>query len=303
VPGGYENIAGGNYSFAAGQQAQAFNDDVFVWSDGQAGPFYSTADYQFLIHAQGGVGINTASPQQSLSVVGGLNLDQADANNGSLNTPGNPTGPGVGLTFGNASGEGICSQRTAGGQQYSLDFYTGFTQQMIILQNGNVGIGKNDPATALDVNGTATVKVLAITGGSDLAEPFPLTAMDKEIPQGSVVVIDQDNPGQLKMSDQAYDRRVAGVVSGANGIHPGIQMQQQGLLEGGRNVALSGRVYVQADASNGAILPGDLLTTSSTPGHAMKVTEYAKAQGAVLGKAMTGLSEGKGMVLVLVTLQ
>jgi hypothetical protein len=60
---------------------------------------------------------------------------------------------------------------------------------------------------------------------------------------------------------------------------------------------------VQADASNGAIHPGDLLTTSGTLGHAMKVTDHAKAQGAVLGKAMTGLSAGKGTVLALVTLQ
>jgi hypothetical protein len=96
---------------------------------------------------------------------------------------------------------------------------------------------------------------------------------------------------------------VAGVVSGANGIHPGIQMHQEGMLEGGKNVALSGRVYVQADATNGPIKPGDLLTTSSTPGCAMRVTDHLRAQGAILGKAMTGLSEGKGMVLVLVTLQ
>jgi hypothetical protein len=80
-------------------------------------------------------------------------------------------------------------------------------------------------------------------------------------------------------------------------------MQQQGLLEGGKNVALTGRVYVLADASNGPIEPGDLLTTSSAPGHAMKVTDHARAQGAILGKAMTGLSEGNGMVLVLVALQ
>jgi len=117
------------------------------------------------------------------------------------------------------------------------------------------------------------------------------------------VVIDEDNPGHLKMSDGAYDTRVAGVVSGANGINPGIQMQQQGLLEGGKNVALTGRVYVQADAAFGAIKPGDLLTTSDVPGHAMKVADHSKAQGAVLGKAMTGLKEGRGKVLVLVTLQ
>ena len=68
-------------------------------------------------------------------------------------------------------------------------------------------------------------------------------------------------------------------------------------------MALSGRVYVLADASGGAIKPGDLLTTSTTPGHAMRVTDHNKAQGAILGKAMSALNDGKGMVLVLVTLQ
>ncbi len=68
-------------------------------------------------------------------------------------------------------------------------------------------------------------------------------------------------------------------------------------------MALTGRVYVQADTSNGAIKPGDMLTTSGTPGRAMKVSDHLRAQGAILGKAMTGLRIGNGMVLVLVTLQ
>ncbi|HLX72120.1 MAG TPA: hypothetical protein VKV04_21085, partial [Verrucomicrobiae bacterium] len=144
---------------------------------------------------------------------------------------------------------------------------------------------------------------ITIKGGSDLAEPFKFSSGEDQVSQGAVVVIDEQNPGRLKMSDRAYDTRVAGVVSGANGINPGIQMEQQGLLEGGKNVALTGRVYVQADASNGAIKPGDLLTTSSTPGYAMKVKDHIRAQGAILGKAMTGLEKGQGMVLVLVTLQ
>lgn len=151
------------------------------------------------------------------------------------------------------------------------------------------------------VQGTLTCNVLTITGGADLAEPFKMS--QDEIPKGSVVVIDEENPGHLKMSSEPYDKRVAGVVSGANGIKPGISLHQEGALEGGENVALSGRVYVQADATSGAIKPGDLLTTSETPGHAMKVSDQAKAQGAILGKAMTGLQEGKGTVLMLVTLQ
>jgi hypothetical protein len=144
---------------------------------------------------------------------------------------------------------------------------------------------------------------ITIEGGADLAEPFRISKAKQPIEDGDVVVIDKANPGGLTLADKPYDTRVAGVVSGANGVHPGIQMQQQGLLDGGKNVALSGRVYVQADTSNGPIEPGDMLTTSPTPGHAMKVTDHGRAEGAILGKAMSSLGAGSGTVLVLVTLQ
>jgi len=156
---------------------------------------------------------------------------------------------------------------------------------------------------AVVISSSCSVASLTIRGGADLAEPFPMSAAQPEMLSGSVVVIDDQHPGQLKLSDQPYDTRVAGVISGANGIHPGIQMLQQDVLGVGRNVALTGRVYVRVDASYGAILPGDFLTTSPTPGCAMKVTDHFRAEGAILGKAMTGLGEGRGMVLVLVTLQ
>lgn len=158
-------------------------------------------------------------------------------------------------------------------------------------------------ATTISLNGgsgEATVKVLNITGGSDLAEPFPMAA---EIPAGALVVIDDERPGQLKLSDRAYDTRVAGIVSGANGVQPGLTLRQEGVLEGSQHVALTGRVYALADATQIPIKPGDLLTTSATPGHAMKVADHPRAPGAVIGKAMSALKEGKGYVLVLVSLQ
>ena len=162
---------------------------------------------------------------------------------------------------------------------------------------GNVGIGVDVPEEKLHVDGA-----IRLTGGSDIAEPFSVNDKDRVEP-GMVVVIDTQNPGDLKLSDTPYDHCVAGIISGAGGIKPGLTLTQDDVFDEGYNVALAGRVYGCCDATYGSIQPGDLLTTSSTPGYAMKVTDYAKAQGAILGKAMTGLDEGTGLVLILVSLQ
>jgi hypothetical protein len=163
---------------------------------------------------------------------------------------------------------------------------------------------------AIDPSGLVYVDALKITGGADFAENFDVNEAPAsgeaaaKIEAGKVLVIDPTRPGQLALSTQAYDRRVAGVISGAGGVKPGMMMSQEGTLADGQHpVALSGRVYCWVDASHGAIEPGDLLTTSATPGHAMKAVDPEKARGAILGKAMTGLKEGRGLALVLVTLQ
>ena len=155
-------------------------------------------------------------------------------------------------------------------------------------------------------DGRITTEVLQITGGSDLSEQFDIqNSVNQVAPKaGFVVRIDADNPGELAVSSRAYDRTVAGVVSGAGDVQPGMLMGQQGTEADGQHpVALTGRVYVWVDASYGAVEPGDMLTTSNTAGHAMKVSDYDQAQGAILGKAMTSLESGRGLVLVLVTLQ
>jgi len=177
----------------------------------------------------------------------------------------------------------------------------GNTSGIAVRTNGNVGIGTEDPQAKLHVIGTIRTSVLTITGGADLAEPFPMSHSGVEA--GAVVSIDPEHPGKLRMSTSAYDRTVAGIVSGANGINPGISMIDEAQLEPGENVALSGRVYVKANSSAGVIAPGDLLTTSDIPGEAMKAADHQRAQGSILGKAMTPLDETTGTVLVLVTLQ
>ncbi len=152
-------------------------------------------------------------------------------------------------------------------------------------------------------NGRITTNELQITGGSDLSEFFELSDYS-EIKKGMVVSIDENNPGQLKITTEAYDKKVAGIVSGANSIKPGLIMSQKGTIADGEHlIALSGRVYCMVDATKNPVEIGDMLTTSSTPGHAMKVDDYQQAQGSIIGKAMTSLKKGKGLVLVLVTLQ
>ena len=295
-------------SFAAGRQAHALHSGAFVWADNTSADFSSTAVNQFLIRAAGGVGINTASPAAGLHVVW-------DYNYGIYGQPMQLL-----LESTNRSGLVALGFKRANYEPWEIRLNTiDATPKLEVAFSPNSDgsgnlmtvnqIGDLWARGTLTINGAhlfantadAYVKTLTIIGGSDVAEPFAMSSAD--IPKGAVVIIDDTHPGQLKLSEHAYDTRVAGIVSGANGINPGLSLKQKGVLEDGQNVALSGRVYALADASNGAIQPGDLLTTSSTPGHAMKVTDHAKAQGAILGKAMSSLAEGQGLVLVLVTLQ
>jgi len=202
-----------------------------------------------------------------------------------------------------------------------MDFYTNNYVRTVRIQSTETADGSDGSQIQLyKADGTASItldaewggaggdgriftEVLEITGGSDIAEPFDIKDT-RTIKPGMVLSIDTENPGKLKLADDAYDRCVAGIVSGAGGINAGMIMgQKKSVADGEYPVALSGRVYCYADASKGAIQPGDLLTTSEVSGYAMKVSDHTKALGAIIGKAMSSLEKGKGLVLVLVSLQ
>jgi hypothetical protein len=272
--------------------------------------WYNGSNYEYMrdvlvVDATGNVGIGTTSPSAKLEVAGDIKLELAGDADVSLDMI---RGGGAGR-----QGQGRVVVRHSKQAPYSGAvmiepfWYNGSNYEykrdvLVVDATGNVGIGTSSPQYPLDVNGRTRTSVLEITGGGDLAEPFEISE-SQPIPKGALVIIDEENPGQLKLSHQAYDKRVAGVVSGAGGINPGLTLTQQGVMEGGQNVALSGRVYALATAANGPIKPGDLLTTSEIPGHAMKATDFVRWQGAVIGKAMSSLENGEGLVLVLVNLQ
>jgi hypothetical protein len=127
----------------------------------------------------------------------------------------------------------------------------------------------------------------------DVAEYMPVTG---SIEPGTVLVIAKG--GTLQPSTIPYDTRVAGIVSTAPGVSLGTKADGN---PGEALIAVAGRVPCRVDASNGPIVEGDLLTTSSRPGHAMKATD--PKIGTILGKAMGSLESGTGLIEVIVTLQ
>lgn len=162
-------------------------------------------------------------------------------------------------------------------------------------------IGNIEVTGDAKVTGEITVtKDIKLTNG-DLAEDFDI--LEENVDAGTVMVL--DDSGSLLHSHQEYDRKVAGVVSGAAGYKPAILLDSKESHESNNRlpIALMGKVYCKVDARYSSIETGDLLTTSSTKGHAMKAKDSTKVFGAVIGKALGSIKEGLGMIPILVTLQ
>ena len=174
----------------------------------------------------------------------------------------------------------------------------GFDGHVNISGDCNVS-GKHKIGGDLHTDGSHFVGGDIQMAGADYAEDFDVA--ESTATPGTVMVL--DDAGRLRTSTREYDRRVAGVLSGAGGFTPGIVLDRQGETAGRRPLALMGKVWCRVDASHGAIAVGDFLTTSATPGHAMKAADPQRAYGAVIGKALKPLASGRGLVPILITLQ
>jgi len=182
---------------------------------------------------------------------------------------------------------------------YSDINVTHFVANHTLFVNGSrVGINTSSPTSALhvlgDVNITENLYVMGnvTSGGADLAEKIMVKG---KVSAGDVLVIDEYDDETLKLSERPYSTNVAGVIS----TNPSIIMSEE---TDGIAVALAGRVPVKVTNENGAINRGDLLTTSSTKGHAMKCNAIERCFGSIIGKAMTQLKDEKGTVIMIIAL-
>jgi hypothetical protein len=285
------------------------------------------------IDPSGNVGVGTPSPLATLDVrgqgafQGPLAVNNRGAGGVGLGEP--PTDNRAAITFGatdtpSAYYFGAYTSDTR--DNTVLGLYSYATQKWIqiweppghvtFLNRVDIGISSSgaDPTSLLQVGGALTVvgQIKAesdvtvggdvLLSGADCAEQFDVTA-GAELPEpGTVVVLGGE--GGLAVSQEAYDRKVAGVVSGAGDYRQGILLDTRPDTPDGRvAVALAGKVYCNVDAGYAPVAVGDLLTTSPTPGHAMKATDPSRAYGSVIGKALQALDRDRGLVPILVALQ
>jgi len=207
------------------------------------------------------------------------------------------TSPGVSVNTSGSNSKGV-SVNTEGSNTEAIRAFAMGVGSYGAIIHSNQSYGLYAETSRIDSKyGIYTPDYLYAKGtqvpAADVAEYMPVTV---DATPGTVLVIGPD--GKLMPSTIAYDTRVAGIVSTEPGMSLGTR--EDGNF-GEALIAVAGRVPCNVDASSAPVHAGDLLTTSNTPGYAMKATN--PQIGTILGKAMGSLESGTGTIEVLVTLQ
>ena len=160
---------------------------------------------------------------------------------------------------------------------------------------------KGDEDFAVLNTGEVRSKVGFATPANDYAVLMNVPGARSDYEPGDVLVISGDQGQSVELCASSYSPTVIGVYSASPGFLGGQSVTDQVDSTNSISVAIMGIASVKVSAENGPIKPGDLLVTSSTPGHAMRADE--PVPGTILGKALGTLDSGVGMILVLLTLQ
>lgn len=289
---GPDNISYGRYGFLGGRDP-LYNDDAGACgvSQGQGVFGQSTGATGTGVYGNGYYALRGDSPNGT-GFIGGIDpkYKQKAGVYGSSDQQGvvgaSTGGHGTAVYGDSTDGDAIRAETTTGTAIRGTAYNGGYAAQF----NGNVNVTNGNVVVAGDVQLT----------NMDCAEDFDVMA-DVSIMPGTVMVLSKD--GTVTPSAQAYDPRVAGIISGAGDLKPAIMLGRRVTVRPRVTIALMGTVYCKVDASESAIETGDLLTTSAIEGHAMKAVDRHRAFGAVIGKAMRGLESGRGLIPVLIALQ
>lgn len=139
-------------------------------------------------------------------------------------------------------------------------------------------------------------------GGADFAELVSIASGVDNLESGDVLAISPDTDRAVVLASVPNSTALMGVYSTKAGfVGSEFGAEQSGETSNYVMVAIMGIVPVKVSAENGPIHRGDLLTTSATPGHAMKATSFEA--GTLLGKAMGELESGTGMIEVFLVLR
>lgn len=191
------------------------------------------------------------------------------------------------------------------GEQFSPDGQAGL---FINRAGGTILVGsvsQNPDITVFRVDGSGTVYANGgfQPSGADFAESMAVVGDRSTYAAGDLLVIERTAKRHLARAQQPYSSLVAGVYSTKPGMLGSTRRVDESPAKDEVPLAVVGIVPCKVSAENGPIQVGDLLVTSSTPGHAMRGTDRSRMLGAVVGKALEPLPRGTGVIQVLVTLQ
>jgi hypothetical protein len=265
------------------------------------------------VYGNSGLSTGVWGESQQPGGSGVLGENKADGGRGVVGN--SSTATGIGVLGQNGAGDAVTGNSGSGRGVYGKSASNAGVLGESGVFDGVFGISHNPAAAGVSghnpgglagfFEGNATITGTLTAGdvsvpGADCAEQFDIIG-PQQPEAGTVVVIDRE--GALRESREAYDKKVAGVVSGAGNHSPGIVLDKQAARANRLPIALVGKVYCKVDTAYSPIEVGDLLTTSPTPGHAMRAGDPLKAFGAVIGKALRPMRSGCGLIPILIALQ